>query len=273
MFTSFYTFIENTELVFRTQDAVFLCGAALPNGDDADHTIPNYLRAPQLTDEAATTKSTSIYNIGQALQLTRDGHCKNVVWDSVDVDMDTMVYYCGVRLSNGLTTSVTKEYLNHVGVDRLSYIPITFEKIKKQAQNIYPEILQSLLKGKPTTPLLKEFISLHERLGHMPFVVMYRLCSTNSLPSIFLVLQEQSNLCPSYMFAQAKHKPWRHVNRQAGTIGREHHKKPGNSTMCDQTMSAQKGLVPHMDGYHTRDRIIAVSVYLDSVSGHSFSHL
>ena len=43
--------------------------------------------------------------------------------------------------------------------------------------------------------------------------------------------------------------------------------------MCDQMMSAQPGLVPRMDGRHTKDRITAVSVFLDTVTGHSFSHL
>ena len=195
--------------------------------------------------------------------------CENVVLDSVDVDMDTVVPYYGTRLSNGLTTSVTKDYLSHVGVDRLSYIPIMCEQIKEQAQHIDPEILQSLLKGNIPTPLLKEFLSLHDRLGHIPFVVMYRLCSTGRLPSIFLVLHAQSILCPSLSF-QAKCKPWRHVKRQAGTIRREHHTNPGDGTIYDQTMSAQKGLVPPMDVSHTRESITAVLVFLDGVSGYSF---
>ena len=72
-FTSFYTFLENAGLVPRTHDVVLLCGAALPNGDDDDPTIPNYLPATHLADEVATTKSKSTYNSGHTLQLTRDG--------------------------------------------------------------------------------------------------------------------------------------------------------------------------------------------------------
>lgn len=60
----------------------------------------------------------------------RDGYCENLVLDSVDVDMHTMVPYYGTRLSNGISTFVTKEYLNHVGEDILSYILITCEQIK-----------------------------------------------------------------------------------------------------------------------------------------------
>ena len=43
--------------------------------------------------------------------------------------------------------------------------------------------------------------------------------------------------------------------------------------MCDQSMSVQPGLVPRMDGKHTKDRITAMSVFLDSATSHSFSHL
>ena len=68
---------------------------------------------------------------------------------------------------------------------------IICEQLREQAQHIDPEILQSLLKAKTPSPLLKEFINLHERLGHMPFVVMFRLCSIECLNPKCLVLQEE----------------------------------------------------------------------------------
>ena len=97
-FTSFYTFLENAGLVPRTQDAVFLCGAILSDTDDEDPTMPNYLPAPLPVDGADTTKTKPTFSIGQNLQLTRDGYGEQVILDSVDVDMDTMVPYYSVRL-------------------------------------------------------------------------------------------------------------------------------------------------------------------------------
>ena len=107
----------------------------------------------------------------------------------------------------------------------------------------------------------------------MPFAVMFRLCSIDRLNPKFLVLQDQSVLCPSCIFAHTKRTNWRHGKRAYGSIRKVHHVKPGDGTICDQTMSAQPGLVPRMGGRHTKDRITAVSVFLDSVTGHSFSHL
>ena len=68
-------------------------------------------------------------------------------------------------------------------------------------------------------------------------------------------------------------KNWRYGKRTYGSIRKAHHIKPGDGTMCDQMMSAQPGLLPRMGGRHTKDRITAVSVFLDSVTGHSLSHL
>ena len=184
-----------------------------------------------------------------------------------------MVPYYSVKLKNGLIDLVTKEFLSDVEEERLSYIPITCEQLQAQAHLLDPEILQSLLKATTPSSLLKEFLNLHERLGHMPFVIMFRLCSINRLPAKFLILQNESVLCPSCIFAQATRRKWRHGKRQAGKIRREHHTSPGDGTMCDQMMSAQPGLVPRMYGRHTKDMITAVSVFLDSVTGHSFSHL
>ena len=103
---------------------------------------------------------------------------------------------------------------------------------------------------------------------------MFRLCSVGRLPAKYLVLQDSHLLCPSCIFAQAKRKPWCQGRRQPGTVRKAHHTHPGDGTMCkDQAMSAQPGLVCRMDIKYTKDRIKAVSVFLDSSSGHSFSHL
>ena len=107
-FTSFGTFLENAGLVPRSQDAVFLCGSSLTIGNDAYPTISNFIPAYPIEDQTSNLKSKSTYSIGQTLQLTRDGYCKNVLLNSVDIDIDTLVPYSGFRLSNGLTTSVTK---------------------------------------------------------------------------------------------------------------------------------------------------------------------
>ena len=59
---------------------------------------------------------------------------------------------------------------------------------------------------------------MHERLGHMPFSVMFCLYSIERLQSKFLVLQDQNILYPSCIFTQAKRGKWSHGKQVAGTI-------------------------------------------------------
>ena len=261
--TPFYTFLENAGAVSRTHDAIFLCGAVFDNED------PTILVHPPLNSFKESEKqSESSYEIGQQLKFTRDGHCEKVTLDSVDVDMDTMVPSYNIKLKNGIITSVTKEYLSDIDSGIFSYIPSTCEKIKEQAEHINSETLQSLLHDKPPSPLLKEFFNLHERLGHMPFAIMFRLCSNERLPENCLVLQDSHLLRPSCIFAQAKREPWRQGQRQPGTVQKAHRTQPGDGIICDQALSAQPGLVPILDGRYIKDRITDVSVFLYSYSRH-----
>ena len=235
-FTSFCTFLENTGLVPIPKDAVFLCGAALSTDKDEDNDISKFLLSYSSKEQTFTSKPR--YIIGQKLKLTKDGHDKNVTLDSVDVAMSNMVPSYIVRLKNGITTSVTKEYLSHIDDKMLSYIPITCDQIKEQVEYINPETLQTLLHANIPSPLLKEFLNLHEQLGHTPFVIIFRLCLIGPLPEKYLVLQEFKLLCPSCIFAQEKRTSWCKGMRKPGTIRKAHHINPGDGRMCDQSMSA-----------------------------------
>ena len=55
--------------------------------------------------------------------------------------MDHMIPYFTVQLSNGLSASVTKEFLRHVHDQDASFIPITTAEVQAQAAHIDPEIL------------------------------------------------------------------------------------------------------------------------------------
>ena len=71
------------------------------------------------------------YTTGQQLSLIRDGHCETIILESVDLDMDDMVPYFTVKLSNGITTSVTKEFLRHINDQDVSFIPGTASDIQE----------------------------------------------------------------------------------------------------------------------------------------------
>ena len=62
--------------------------------------------APVLSFDEQSIKDQ--YDIGQKLSLIRDGYCEAAILESADLDMDHMIPYFTVKLSNGVTTSVTK---------------------------------------------------------------------------------------------------------------------------------------------------------------------
>ena len=110
-------------------------------------------------------------------------------------------------------------------------------------------------------------------MGHTPYVIMFWLCSNGHLPNKYLEFQEVSLFFPSCIFVQAKRKPRRQERRKIGSVYKLHHKKQGDYTMCDQSMSTQPGLIPSMDCRYTKDIITAVSIFLHSATNHSLSRL
>ena len=258
IFTSFCKFLEKATVLPRLGASVLLSGGPA-SGDSPISSIEQSVK-----DQ---------YTIGQTLSLVRDGCSTSVTLESVDLDMEKMIPYFTVKLPNGLTTSVCKEFLRHTDDKNVSHIPITSDEIRAQAAFIDPELLQALLKPTVVTPLMQEFMDLHDVLRHMPFPVMFKLCQDGKLPKKFLALQQIKLLCPSCIFGQCKRTPWRKGTRPAGKVCTPCMTVPGGKAHIDQMQSNQPGLVPRMKGRHTKDRISAVTVFLDDKSSHSFSHL
>ena len=135
-----------------------------------------------------------------------------------------------------------------------------------------PSPLQFLLDPPPTTPLLNEFMQYHDRGGHLSFPVMYRMAMAGIIPRKFLALRNLSFVCPSCLFAQSRRRAWR-TKAAPHQLRLPHHTKPGSCVATDQVISAHPGLVPRMDGRHTRDRISCGSVFIDTTTGYSFTHM
>ena len=103
VFTSFYNVLEKAKVIPRVCKSVLLVGGP-SNNNEMDLTIPNSV--PAMSSEEKSIKDQ--YITVQQLSLIRDGHCETIILESVDLDMDGMVPYFTVKLSNGITTSVTK---------------------------------------------------------------------------------------------------------------------------------------------------------------------
>ena len=48
----------------------------------------------------------------------------------------------------------------------------------------------------------------HDRLGHLPFVDMFKLVKNGRLPKKYLQLKGKKIVCPSCVFAKAKRRNW-----------------------------------------------------------------
>ena len=74
-------------------------------------------------------------------------------------------------------------------------------------------------------------------------------------------------------FGQAHCRPWQVKGKKAGSIRKKKEKLPGDGTSIDQIVSAQPGLVPIMEGHHTRDRIWGATTFVDHVTNYVYVHL
>ena len=90
---------------------------------------------------------------------------------------------------------------------------------------------------------------------------------------IILALQQCKLLCSSCISGTTKRTSWRKGTRSAGNVCKTCSTVPGEKCHIDQIQSAQLGLVPRLDGRHTKERITSTTVLLDDRSGHSYSHL
>ena len=195
-----------------------------------DPTIPTTAPvSPSLSDSVKVQ-----YAIGQSLSLNRDGHCEKVVLVSVDLDLDQIIPYFTVKLSNCMTTKVTKDCLRHVNDKDVSFILVTAANIQEQTVHINPELLQALLKPTNVTPLIREFLDLQNQLRHMPFPVIFKLCQEEKLDRKFLTLQSTRLLCPSCIFGQCKKTSWRKGSRPTGSVHDPSKTSVGEKTHIDQ---------------------------------------
>ena len=112
----------------------------------------------------------------------------------------------------------------------------------------------------------------HDRLGHLSCVEMFKLAESGRLPKRYLELKEKTIVCPSCVIIKAKRRAWRSCGDH-GSIRKITQVNPGDGISIDQVISAHAGLVPRLDGRHTRSRIHCGTVFMDHISANSFRHL
>ena len=213
-----------------------------------------------------------IHAVGDKLRLSHNGVNQPVDIIAVDIDESTQVPYFSVTLNDGHTIKVTKEFLTPLDEDDIASIPITPEQVSQHIDRLDAASLEALLLPPQNSELIKEFMAWHYRLGHLPIKRMLDLCKRGYLPRRFLELKDHNLTCPSCIFGKCKRKPWR-TKGQPGSLRSEEENTPGAKVSIDHVISAQPGLVPRMDGRHTKDRITGACVFIDNHTRYSYTHL
>jgi hypothetical protein len=232
---------------------------------------PRYRFTSKDTLEPALVSET-LPVVGDKLRLTRNGLNEAVDVMAVETDPETTVMYFTVALQDGHCIKVTKEFLSPLSDDDIAIIPITHAQVTEHIDRLDPESLEALLNPPPNTELIKEFMGWHYRSGHIPIPKMFELCKRGYFPRRFLELKDAKLVCPSCVFGKCKRKPWRNKGKP-GSLRSQNENYPGAKVSIDHVISAQPGLVPRMDGRHTRDRVTGGCIFIDNDTRYSYTHL
>ena len=120
--------------------------------------------------------------------------------------------------------------------------------------------------------LQDEFLQWHERLNHLPYTKLMNLAHHGFLPKKFLKLKCALPPCGVCLFGKAKKQSWQ-TKATPKTIRDDKDVLPGAGTSVDQLISHQPGLIPQSAGLLLKERITAVTFFVDHFSGYVYGHL
>lgn len=272
-FTSFSAFCSRC-IPINQPAALTTCRTCLPQDgcEDISMLDDTIDYDDELTSHFDSPSVYMVYKKGDRLRLIKDGMNEIVTVNAVTKDRDTGMAQYSVSLPDDRMMTVLGLFLSDLEDDDIMSIPFSETELREQIKHLPSETLDAILHPPSPSPLLTEFMAWHNRMGHLPFKDMFQLCRNGQAPRKFLKLENTKLICPSCTFANCKKKKWR-TKKQHGSLRSESDLCPGDATSMDHVISAQPGLVPRLDGRHTRDRIVGACVFFDHVSNHSYTHL
>ena len=254
-------------------------GAANREGGEANHEGGQIYDSPNEPVDASppnTSGTTVDFAIGSVLQLNMHELNLSTPVKLVDIDAKpdgTPIYV--VKDTKGNKYRVAREHLQHFNTPDIAKIPTTPDDLCAVAPYLSKDQLVELYKcvANPSslTPVQEEFLSWHNRLGHMPFAQMKRLADRGALPRRFAKVSCPK--CASCLFGKQHRRPWRTSKSDGGSIRQANDDAPGKRTSIDQLVSAQPGLVPLASGYLSSDRIVGATIFVDHFTGYVYTHL
>jgi hypothetical protein len=114
----------------------------------------------------------------------------------------------------------------------------------------------------------QDLLTLHHRLGHMPFSSIRSMLSTH--PRFRQMLTCQTPVCSACLFAQATKRAWR-VRAAPHSLPKA--TSPGQIVSMDQLESSTPGLVAQAKGKSTKARFTCATIFVDHFSRLTFIHM
>lgn len=115
----------------------------------------------------------------------------------------------------------------------------------------------------------REMLHWHQRLAHAPFEALLRMAKQGILPSRLAKCPVPT--CAACMIGKATKRPWRNKIRPRSVAETIKAEKPGDCVCIDQMIAGTPGLIGQMSGFITRQRYKCLTVFVDAVSGYSYT--
>ena len=214
------------------------------------------------------------YKIGENLIYFYDGKVLPVTLQEINVDGTTFTTSFRVSRIDGTEFVTSKEFIRYPDVKTISTIPRTAAHFSQDAEaHLTPDEMSRIAKPTKLTDLEIEYLRWHERLGHPSVKDFNSMINSGLLPTKFRKVLKDPPICISCIFGKMQRRKWRTSKDNYNPIRHESENYPGARVSVDQLISAQPGLVPRMEGGHTRARIWAATVFKDHFSDLIYTHL
>ena len=113
----------------------------------------------------------------------------------------------------------------------------------------------------------------NNQLYHLPYRILFWLSSLRFLPKLLIESRNKPPLFVACQLGQSHRRPWQTKVKKNGSIQRTKQTTPGDGVSVDHIVSAQPGLIPHMSGFITNQRLLSAPTFLNHVSNYVYVHL
>ena len=116
---------------------------------------------------------------------------------------------------------------------------------------------------------MREFLKLHQRMGHISFTKLRELAKNGAIATQFATCDIP--ICQSCMYAKMSKRPWR--NKPKAKYQSKTRPKPGKVVSVDQMVSPTHGLIAQLTGILTKSRYKYATIFVDQGSRLGYVYL